>query len=417
MSKVFSLALLGLLPNDESKIKILLNQMIPNKIQWTSATASSLDGVIINAHFINTPQIQKYVNNVSAHVVFCCSSIQTAKEVRQKGFACLNTSGFNEADLKAWIQVLLTGSGDQAIKQEESASPQKPSVSPAQETQMPVGSGPDMARIAARPESAVNPNPLKEKTITNVSTGLSTEDITAKTEANPHTEGIVARVRASSGMTRTREEIRAKASADANSIIDESESSESGTTLAQIGKVLSVIQARSDNLIATYDKQTTWIDTRNGEVVINYNREDIAPIESLHWERLPEFNPPDNLRKLQLELWLFAVLWQSRLDYNMHVSKASAYKLNRWPQPLNRNGRNEILRIAATIQLDCLNIDQIMERTGYPRSIIAKFLFATNYLGQTSTVKNYTQNYTYVEAEDDEVKKSLIQRLRIKLGI
>lgn len=356
MSKEISLALLGLIPNDENKIKMLLSKVIPHQISWKSATSIPLDGVIINVRFMNTPQIRKYMNSVNANVVFC-GHVPDEELENDQSFAYLNLGRISEVTLRPWLTALLA-EGERS--------------NPAVRTQQ------------GAPAPTVRPVAVKH------ASDSSEQEVSLRTAGT---------------------QLRMLFSPDETTI--------SYDTLSEL---IDIIERHNHHLLAVLGDSFSWLDTEKGEVSFTYSRDEIQAIENYTWYSADKLTPPDNLRKTQLELWFFAVVWQSKMNFINRVNEDAYYKLNRWPQPITKRGRNEALRLAAAIQLDALSIEQIMERTSYSRSLVCKFLFATNLLGYTSILaapepKNPLTYGAVSERKTDEATQSIIQRLRAKLGI
>ena len=62
-----NICLLGFSPESETRIKKLINSAPQgSSIVWVAANHKGLNGVVINASFLPTPQIQKYISLSSA---------------------------------------------------------------------------------------------------------------------------------------------------------------------------------------------------------------------------------------------------------------------------------------------------------------------------------------------------------------
>lgn len=80
MTHVKNICLLGLSKQAELTIKTKLKQMCTeHELAWVPANAKTLDGVIINAMFLDTPQIEKYVSTVKVP----CVSVYTQESGRE----------------------------------------------------------------------------------------------------------------------------------------------------------------------------------------------------------------------------------------------------------------------------------------------------------------------------------------------
>lgn len=119
MTHIKNICLLGFSKQAEQIIKSQLQQKCPEyDLVWVSANAKVLDGVVINAMFLDTPQIEKYISTVKAP----CVSIYTqesGREIADKhNIAALqmqNTLVFKDD----WLNSLLGKSAKEAPPQRE----------------------------------------------------------------------------------------------------------------------------------------------------------------------------------------------------------------------------------------------------------------------------------------------------------
>ncbi len=105
MSKKF--ALLGFLPDIERRAKQLIESNMETPVDWVSATDASVQGVIINAIFLETPQVQKYIHKTKANVVYCYND-RSKQQVIGLGVSGIHLTRHSNEELKHWI-ALLTG--------------------------------------------------------------------------------------------------------------------------------------------------------------------------------------------------------------------------------------------------------------------------------------------------------------------
>lgn len=107
MEKVF-LALLGFLPNVESRLKKIIEKNTDMPIAWVNAKSADLTGVVINADFLGSANIQKYIQNTSANVV-CCYHDDFGKTLSQRhqveGISVEETA---DDILQNWLKCLLS---------------------------------------------------------------------------------------------------------------------------------------------------------------------------------------------------------------------------------------------------------------------------------------------------------------------
>ena len=329
-----SICLLGFSPESENRIKKIINSTLDHPdITWVAANHKGLNGVVINASFLSTPQIQKYISLVNCPIVCAFNSDDGAVQAKSHNYPTLDLREAEQADNSFWLGKLF-------------------------------GS----ANTAPQVEKRVN-------------------EQTAPAWAAPVYSGV--------SSTNTRE-------------------------------LLDHIRRRDNMVIrATSGKSTTWIKPREGLVYINYPRESVPGFDSWTWLVTDNLDIPDNVRKLQFDLWLFESLWQSDMDGRQDIDDHAYYRLIRFPQPLGRHGRTEALRLATCAQSHPVNIATLFEKTSYSYDRIRRFLFATLMAGQVQKLEQGSfvaeeqvkRAYSPQEKEKVEQKRSLLQRLREKLGL
>ena len=327
-----NICLLGFSPASETRIKKLINSTPQgSSIMWVAANHKGLNGVVINASFLPTPQIQKYISLVRCPIVSAYNSDDGASQARQHPFPALDLrDADNNSNTTLWLDKLFGG---------------------------------DVA-------------PLLTSTVT---TSASTAHSTAHVSPSNNTRELLDHIR------------------------------------------------RRDNMVirATHERNITWIKPREGLVYINYPREAVPGFDSWTWVVIDSDDIPDNARKLQFDLWLFESLWQSNMDGRQDIDDQAYYRLIRFPQPLGRHGRTEALRLATCAQTHPVNIETLFEKTSYSYDRIRRFLFATLMAGQVQKLEQGSfvaeeqvkRAYSPQEKEKVEQKRSLLQRLREKLGL
>ena len=164
----------------------------------------------------------------------------------------------------------------------------------------------------------------------------------------------------------------------------------------------------------------TWIKPAENNVFIDYQRGEIPPFEFWSFYDSTSSDIPEYARPMRLNLWLFETIWQSNLNGEIYVDKNISYRLNRWPQPLGKHLRTEALRLAAACQQNnYVDIEMLQEKTGYPRDMVARFVFAVISSGLCDEIKGGISNIQQKRSSsvaDKQEKKSFLQRLRAKLG-
>lgn len=100
------IALLGFLPDMEARLKEVIQQNMTFPVNWVNAKNPDLSGVVINADFLASANIQKYVKNTEANAV-CCYRDDFGKELSER--YQMNGMHINERShdtLKGWIGAL-----------------------------------------------------------------------------------------------------------------------------------------------------------------------------------------------------------------------------------------------------------------------------------------------------------------------
>ncbi|EHM54920.1 hypothetical protein HMPREF9080_01031 [Cardiobacterium valvarum F0432] len=85
-----NICLLGFSPESETRIKKLINSAPQgSSIVWVAANHKGLNGVVINASFLPTPQIQKYISLVRCPIVCAYNNDDGAAQAKQYHFPAL----------------------------------------------------------------------------------------------------------------------------------------------------------------------------------------------------------------------------------------------------------------------------------------------------------------------------------------
>lgn len=326
-----NICLLGFSPESETRIKKLINSAPQgSSIVWVAANHKGLNGVVINASFLPTPQIQKYISLVRCPIVCAYNNDDGAAQAKQHRFSALDLRDTDNSNAVSWLDQLFGGHGLPAATTTTAAS-------------------------------------------------APTHHSTTDAAPSSNTRELLNHIR------------------------------------------------RRDNMVirATHERNITWIKPREGLVYINYPREAVPGFDSWTWVATDSNDIPDNARKLQFDLWLFESLWQSNMDGRQDIDDQAYYRLIRFPQPLGRHGRTEALRLATCAQTHPVNIETLFEKTSYSYDRIRRFLFATLMAGQVQKLEQGSfvaeeqvkRAYSPQEKEKVEQKRSLLQRLREKLGL
>lgn len=394
MSTIKSLALLGFLPDVESKLKELIQQHISQDIEWVTATDASLQGVVINADFISTPQIQKYIQRITANIVCCYRDADSKAEAEKHQVVGMDLVYYEEKHLQQWLSELFgevivldksdSHSSDRAEKPRKFFDLNNVSSSSAQKTTQ--KTTPKTARLADR-----------------LSDTKKNEDKTASRRAKSPFEKN----------TQT-------PSINRMAVTSPLSTNESKLNFNhEYNLLLAKLQQSEGFYLIQYGDKSVWVDVMKSEVWLDFDRDQIPSIETVRWAGLENLDGKGEARRLQLELWLFETLWQSTNVHSDKVSDSGLYKLFRWPRPLCSHGRSEALRLAAFIQSSAASPAQLCAKTGYDDVMVKRFLSATIIAGQvkqTGIVQEDALSATPTKPVDN-VKLGLIGRLRSKLGL
>lgn len=391
MSTNKSFALLGFLPDAESELKTLVQQHIQYEVSWVTATDPDLQGVIINADFISSPQIQKYIQRVNANIVCCFHDAEGQKEAEQLGIIGMALNHRDHASLQQWLNHLVGEEVEldsrvltlldnntpttpaNTVTDDISASAKKASDLNTPQTDTP----PAFARAPSEPKKSSNRL---------IQTSTQTTGTPTANEQTAHRDFTLS---------------------------DLTFHDECDTLLAKL-------QQNDGYYLIQYGDKYVWADLAKNDVYLDFERDQISGIENARWATLPNLDGKGQARRLQLELWLFETLWQSDSVHGDNVHDDGLYKLSRWPRPLCAQGRSEALRLAAFIQSDSATVSQLCTKTGYDDTMVSRFLNAAITVGQvkqTGIVEQQAEPLSVEPKKVDDVKLGLIGRLRTRLGL
>lgn len=318
MSDRYRVCLLGFAPESEERIKIIIQHEQETSVQFVPANHQGLNAVIVNAVFLDAPQIKKFLGQTSATVVCATNNTDAIKDAQNQGYMVLDLYQPNPINQAQWLGRLF----GKAVK----------TTTLTQDA--------PISRPAPR---ANNQNAF---------------ELIQQLEKNSH-----------------------------------------------------------DVLLLTHQNDLTWVKLKEGICFINYSRENIVGIDRWTLSKSHERDIPDSARALKLDLWLFESIWQSHLEVGNEINEESFYRLSRWPQPLGREGRTEALRLAASTQSAPVNLATLREKTNYPLPMIKRFLFAALKANQLTVSKSGGAVQSASTDSRAEEKRSLLSRLREKLGI
>ncbi|WP_158008621.1 hypothetical protein [Rappaport israeli] len=102
------ICLLGFSKSTEDRIKAVMKEYSVPSLTWTTATAKELTGVVINASFLDTPQIHKYIKVVKAPVVSAYNTDAGHESAREySNIPALDLRTNDENTIKNWLSKLL----------------------------------------------------------------------------------------------------------------------------------------------------------------------------------------------------------------------------------------------------------------------------------------------------------------------
>ncbi|PID58447.1 MAG: hypothetical protein CR957_00210 [Gammaproteobacteria bacterium] len=136
MGTTKSFALLGFLPDTELRLKTLIQQNLTDTVEWVTATDSALEGVVINADFITSPQIQNYIRRSTANIVCCYNDDDGQRQAQRSQILGLNIQHHDATELQAWLsglsgQTVVTPISTTSSSSAAQAEPVQPQEEPA----------------------------------------------------------------------------------------------------------------------------------------------------------------------------------------------------------------------------------------------------------------------------------------------
>lgn len=363
MNNLKKLAVLGFLPDAESQLKQLVESKMGTTAEWVTATDPSLEGVIINADFLGSVQIDKYIQRTNARVVCCYRDEDGKQQAATSNVTGIHITQHDGDAVADWLEHLTGERYSQAP--EQSRQQIQPQVQAPEQSRQQI-----QAQIQAQATS---------------------------TQASRQSAAATEQTAASTGNDSADNELFS----DYNSFIQ-------------------TVKQPNTFLYAKVGDKQTWIDTNAGKVYMNYDRDSIPAVDTQEWRQSDNISNPDTSRHVKLELWLFESIWQSQLDVVNEIGD-KLYKLTRWPRPLSNKGRSEALRLAAFAQSSPVSVRTLVDKTQYSDAVVRRFLYAALSVGQlreasAAEIDRAQQNASQ-QQKPDKAKLGLLGRLRKKLGI
>lgn len=119
MSEQYNICLLGFAPESEERIKkIVNNKQKRYEVQWVPANHTTLNVVVVNAVFLATPQIKRYLSQTTAIVAYAYNSDSALKILTAYGLQALDLRSKDEAHIQAWLAHILDEQPVQAVVEE-----------------------------------------------------------------------------------------------------------------------------------------------------------------------------------------------------------------------------------------------------------------------------------------------------------
>lgn len=194
--------------------------------------------------------------------------------------------------------------------------------------------------------------------------------------------------------------------------------------------------------LRTKQAQFVWIDCLKGKVYLDTNNIVIPAIEHYEWKILsPNFDPEqqinvDKLYIINLNEWIWEVIWRSCLDFSSCISANSfencAYQLVHWPHfcQYRKIGRSESLRLSARIKRNPQSYNELLLDSGYNKSTVSKFIYSMLTINFIQAVfigdndmrfdemkMNASENKQFDQSKKNFIKRSFLSNLRILIGL
>lgn len=336
MSNVKMTAILGFSSETEAYLKRLVESLTGEPMQWVKATDPNLEGVIINAAFLKSPKLQRFLQRTTANVVACFHSNIGKSLSEESEIKSIALDDRDPERLEQWLAVLLKQRVGKQIQTENAVDEQ---------ADLPVISG-------------------------------NSDD-----EVNDYAEFFEVIKTQKTGFMRIRHA--------------------GGTAI-------------------------TWIDLSKKRVMTNHDEIEIPALDTLDWSLSDSAYVVEGTRSVSLDSWLFESIWQSNIDFSDKMNDNYRYRLLRWPQPINEQVRNDVLRMAAYTQSAPISSERLADKSGCDMQTVGRFIYAASLLGQLKkfdvsvkelSLDDFAQPEKTVAKEDSRLKLSLIGQIRKKLGL
>ena len=162
-------------------------------------------------------------------------------------------------------------------------------------------------------------------------------------------------------------------------------------------------------------------DRRNHQVWLDPSRSEIRTSGAAHCADavLTDFDKVSRKNAYNLENWMFTLGWNSKITSEM-PHENDYYKLNYWPQLLDDQSKNIVIKLSASFILGA-QISEVASHFDIPVNTVQKFI-ATNIVfdnafivsAQQSLFKK--QNLNDIPQQEQSVVKSFFGRLKKRFG-
>lgn len=365
--KTKHICILGFSSEIETFLKKLINSNTNHAVNWVSAKSNLLDGLVINASFLENPKIQNYISLVSCPVVCAYQKIDQSQLNIIGTMPMLDLETLDNAD--NWLSKLLN---DSSIM------------------------GHPIRSSIGKKASEIDLH-LKDEE----------EDVFLTSSNQKETENLIKEIG---------DKVHSLESDNKNP------RRQYQNNLEVILNYLNNTDNLVNNLQVACGEKTAWLRASDKMVFINHSRGSIPAIDQLV---VLDENAviPVSARPMKLDLWTFETIWQSELDCDKYIESKQYYNFHRWPQPLSTKGRTDALRLTAFAQKQPVNVKILHKKTDYPVARIKRFLFAAH-MANNSVLISEAQaeeklkelKVTEKNTAENQEKKSFFQRLRLKLG-
>lgn len=121
MSQAYNICLLGFAPDSEERLKKIIHAH-QAQAHFVSANHQALYAVVINAIFLSSPQIKKYMAQTQAKILCASNQAEALQTAQQQGFLSLDLRQLQSPQTQSWLHALLGETSASASTVHESPS-------------------------------------------------------------------------------------------------------------------------------------------------------------------------------------------------------------------------------------------------------------------------------------------------------